>query len=413
MLLIKNGKIITMSKQSYEKGCILIEGGEITQIAEKIDIKGKVVREPEKEIDSHDNTQAEVTQHEKDKKDSVMEIDAEGCWVLPGLIEAHCHVGIIEERKGFEGDDCNEKNEPVTPFLKALDAINPMDSSFHNALSAGITGLMVGPGSSNVVGGQFAFIKAFGRSIDKMLVLEPAAMKIAFGENPKSNYDSQGQIPTTRMAIGALLREELLKAKQYYEKKKLAKKQGDSFDEDYRKECWIPILDKKIPLKAHVHRADDILTAIRIAKEFDLKLTLDHCTEGHLIAREIKESGFPAIIGPTLSTRNKVETQNVDFKTSGVLNEQGVKVAIMTDHPVTRIQDLILCAAFAAREGLGVEEALKAVTINAAEICNVSDRVGSLEVGKDADIAIFDGDPMNIFTKTLYTIINGEIVYKA
>ena len=386
MLLIKNGKILTMAGPIYENGSILIDNKKIIKI--------------EEEIDADENVLSEV-------------IDASGCWVLPGLIESHCHVGIIEERKGFEGDDCNERNEPITPYLKAIDAINPMDSAFHNALSAGITGLMVGPGSSNVVGGQFAFIKTYGRSIDKMVVLEPAAMKIAFGENPKSNYDNKNKMPTTRMAIGAMLREELFEAKKYYIKKQNAKKNGDSFDEDFRKECWIPVLEKKIPLKAHVHRVDDILTAIRIAREYDLDLTLDHCTEGHLIAAEINESGFPAIIGPSLSTRNKIETKNADFKTPGILNKEGVTVAIMTDHPVTRIQDLVICAAFAAREGLGVEEGLKAITINAAKICRVDDRVGSLEVGKDADIAIFDGHPMDIFTRTLYTIINGEIVYRA
>ena len=187
---------------------------------------------------------------------------------------------------------------------------------------------------------------------------------------------------------------------------------GENFEVIFRKECWLPVINREIPLKAHVHRADDILTAIRIAKEFNLNLTLDHCTEGHLISEEIKESGFPAIVGPSLSIRNKIETQNADFKTAGILHKAGVKVAITTDHPVTRIQDLPICAGFAAREGLGVEEGLKAITINAAEICNVSDRVGSLEVGKDADIAIFDGNPMEVFTKTLYTIIDGEVVYE-
>lgn len=386
MLLIKNGRILTMAGPTFEKGSILIEDGKIVSVGEDVSVNKENI--------------AEV-------------IDASGCWVLPGLIESHCHIGIIEERKGFEGDDCNEKNTPITPYLKALDAINPMDSAFHNALSAGITGLMVGPGSSNIVGGQFVFIKACGRNIDKMVVLEPAAMKVAFGENPKSNYDSISKSPTTRMAIGAMLREELFNAQKYFKKKKKAKESGDSFDEDYRMECWLPVLEKRIPLKVHVHRADDILTALRIAKQFDVNITLDHCTEGHLIAEEIKESGFPAIIGPSLSNRNKIETQNMDFKTPGLLHKKGIKIALTTDHPVTRIQDLIICAAFAAREGLGKEEALRAVTINAAEICNVSDRVGSLETGKDADIAIFDGDPMDIFTKTLYTIVNGRIAYEA
>lgn len=386
MLLIKNAKILTMSGVNYENGCVLIEGKKIVKIGNDIDI--------------NNNDISEV-------------IDARNCWVMPGIIEAHCHIGIKEERKGFEGDDCNEVSEPVTPYLKALDAINPMDSAFHNALSAGITSVMVGPGSSNVVGGQFVFIKTHGRSIDKMVVLEPAAMKIAFGENTKSNYNKNNMMPTTRMSIGAMLREELFKAKQYNQDKKNAKQSGNSFDPVFRKECWLPVMNKEIPLKAHAHRADDILTAIRIAKLFDLKLTLDHCTEGHLIAKEIKESGFPAIVGPSLTSRNKIETQNADFKTAGILHKEGIKVAITTDHPVTRIQDLAICAGLAAKEGLGIEEGLKAITINAAEICNVSNRVGSLEIGKDADIAIFDGNPMETFTKTMYTIIDGEVVYKS
>lgn len=386
MLLIKNGKILTMSGVNYDKGSVLVDGSKIVKVGQNVNIK--------------DSDVSDI-------------IDATNCLVMPGIIEAHCHVGIKEERKGFEGDDCNEINDPITPYLRALDGINPMDSAFHNALSAGITGLMVGPGSSNVVGGQFAFIKPSGRVIDKMVVLEPAAMKVAFGENIKTNYNQKNMSPSTRMSIAAFLREQLFDAQEYNEKKKNAQKAGDNFENDFRKECWLPVINKQIPLKAHVHRADDILTAIRIAKEFDLKLTLDHCTEGHFIADEIKESGFPAIIGPTLSSRNKIETQYADFKTPGILHEAGVKVAITTDHPVTRIQDLPICAGFAAREGLGVEEGLKAITINAAEICNVSNGVGSIEVGKDADIAIFNGNPMEVFTKTMYTIIDGKVVYEA
>lgn len=199
----------------------------------------------------------------------------------------------------------------------------------------------------------------------------------------------------------------------YAESKKAAEDKGEGFEEDFRKECWLPVINKEIPLKVHVHRVDDIQTAIRITKLFDLNLTLDHCTEGHLIVDEIKRSGFPAIVGPSLASRNKTETQYMDFKTAGILNKAGIKVAITTDHPVTLIQCLPLCAGIAAKEGLGVEEGLKAITINAAEICNVASRVGSIEVGKDADFAIFDGNPMEIFTNCLYTIIDGKIVYKA
>jgi imidazolonepropionase-like amidohydrolase len=317
----------------------------------------------------------------------------------------------MEQKKGVEGDDCNESTNPITPYLNAIDAINPMDSAFSNAIKAGITSVMVGPGSSNAVGGQFVFMKTKGRVVDDLIVLSPAAMKVAFGENPKANYSSQNTMPSSRMAIASMIREELFEAKKYKDKKESAKANGNYFGEDFRMECWLPVLNKEIPMKAHVHRADDILTAIRIAKKYDLKMTLDHCTEGHLIADEIKKSGFPAIIGPTLTSKNKIETQNMDFKTAGILYEAGVKVAITTDHPVSLIQYLPMCAGLAAKAGLGVEEGLRAITINAAEICNVAHRVGSIEKGKDADIAIFDQNPMEIFTKTLYTIIDGEIVY--
>ncbi|QOX64894.1 amidohydrolase [Anoxybacterium hadale] len=385
-LLIKNGRILTMAGKVYESGCILIRNDKVAEIGESISIAS--------------NEQIET-------------IDASGCWVMPGLIDAHCHIGITEEKKGFEGDDCNEMNDPMTPYIRAIDAINPMDSAFHNAIGSGITSMMTGPGSSNVVGGQSAFIKADGRCIDDMAVLAPAAMKIGLGENPKNNYDELKMLPTTRMTIAAFLREELFNAKEYLRKKEAADKNGSDFESDFRKDCWIPVLRKEIPLKAHAHRADDILTAIRIAKEFDLKLTLDHCTEGHLIADEIAASGFPAIVGPTLSSRSKIEIQNMDFKTVGILHRHGVEVAICTDHPVSRIQYLPICAGYAVKEGLNMEEGLKAITINPAQICGVAHRVGSLEVGKDADIAIFDGNPMEVFTKTKFTIINGKIVYRA
>ncbi|PKM72553.1 MAG: amidohydrolase [Firmicutes bacterium HGW-Firmicutes-16] len=374
-----------MAGNNYDSGCILIKDKKIQKIAEAIDIE---------------------------ENDDDIIIDATGNWTLPGLIDAHCHIGIFEEKKGKIGDSSNETTEPLTPYIKAIDAINPMDSAFHNAIKAGITSVMVGPGSSNVVGGQFAFIKTNGRCIDDMVVLEPAAMKIAFGENPKTNYGNNNMMPSSRMSIGAMLREELFEAKQYIDNKKAAIDNGESFKENFRKECWIPVFNKEIPLKAHVHRADDIQTAVRIAKMFELNLTLDHCTEGHLISEKIRESGYPALIGPSLASRNKTEVQYMDFKTPGILCKAGVKVAIITDHPVTVIQSLPVCAAIAAKEGLGMDEALKAITINAAEICNVSSRVGSLEVGKDADLAIFDGNPLEIATNCLYTIINGDIVYK-
>lgn len=333
-------------------------------------------------------------------------------FVMPGLIEAHCHMGITEEKKGMEGDDCNETVNPITPYLRAIDAINTMDAAFDDAVRAGITSAMIGPGSSNVVGGQFAFVKTKGRKIDDLIVKAPAAMKVAFGENPKVNYSGQGKSPVTRMAIAGILRKELSEAKEYLEQKEAAHRKGEFFETDFTKECWEPVFRKEIPLKAHVHRADDIFTAIRLAKEFDLKLTLDHCSEGHLIAEEIAKEGFPAIVGPDLTSRSKIEVQNMAFKTAGVLNQFGVMTAITTDHPVSVIQTLPLCAGLAVKAGLPLEEGFKAITLYPAQICGVSDRVGSLQVGMDADIAIFDGNPMEVFTRTLYTIIDGRVVYE-
>ena len=277
-----------------------------------------------------------------------------------------------------------------------------MDSAFHNAIAVGITGVMSGPGSANAIGGQFAFIKTDGRRIDDMIVLAPSAIKIAFGENPMNNYGINGNMPSTRMAVASLIREELYLARQYFD---------SNSEGDFSMECYRQLFEKKIPLKAHVHRVDDIFTAIRIAKEFDLLLTLDHCTEGHLVADEIAKSGFPAIVGPSLASRNKKEVSSSDFKTAGILHKSGVTVAITTDHPVSRIQYLPLCASLASKEGLDEHEALRAITINPAIICNVSDRLGSLKVGKDADMVIYDGHPFDIRSRVFKTIINGQVVW--
>lgn len=381
-IFIKNGKVMTMAGFVHENGSILLEEGKIQAV-------GKL------HIDEN-------------KKDTIV-IDAKGNWVMPGLMEAHCHMGISEEKKGMEGDDCNENVEPVTPFLRGIDAINPMDAAFDDAVRAGITTVMVGPGSANVVGGQFAVIKTKGRRIDDLIVKAPAAMKVAFGENPKVNYSGQGKMPVTRMAIAGMLRKEIFAAKQYLEKKE---KNEDGFEEDFQYESWIPVLKKEIPIKAHVHRVDDIFTALRIAEEFDLKITLDHCSEGHLIAEEVAKSGAPAIVGPDFASRNKIEVQNMAFKTAGILQKAGTLVAITTDHPVSIINALPLCAGMAVKAGLPMEEGLKAITINPAVICGVDERVGSLEAGKDADVVIFSGNPMEVFTETLCTIIDGNIVYQ-
>lgn len=378
MLLIKNGRVLTMAGAVYERGWVLIDQGKIAAVGEGAD---------------------------GPKADRAL--DAEGGWIMPGLMEAHCHIGITEQKMGMEGDDCNEVTEPITPQLRALDAVNPMDSAFHNALAAGITAVMVGPGSANVVGGQFMVIKTHGRCIDQMVVKAPAALKVAFGENPKGNYGGKDKMPATRMAIAAMLRGELDKARRYAQ----TRRRDPSAAPDPMLEPYLPVLSGQIPLKVHAHRTDDILTAIRIAKEFHIGLTLDHCTEGHLIADAVKASGFPAIVGPNLASRSKIEVRNMDFKTAGVLHQAGVTVAITTDHPVSIIQYLPLCAGLAAREGLGVEAALAAITCNPARICRVDDRLGTLEPGKDADVAIFDGNPLEVFTHAQYTLVNGEVVF--
>lgn len=373
MLLIKNGILHTMDKPGIICADMLADKGKILKIGENIS-----------------DGEAEV-------------FDARGLHVYPGIIDAHSHIGISEEKVGAQGDDCNETTAPITPWLRAVDAINPMDSAFHNALAAGITGVMAGPGSSNPIGGQFAFIKTYGRRVDDMIVKAPAAIKIAFGENPKTNYGSNGNTPASRMTVAAMIREELFAAREYF-------KNGTA-DKDFRKECYRELFEHKIPLKAHVHRTDDIFTAIRIAEEFGLGLTLDHCTEGHLIAEEIARSGYPAIVGPSMASRSKIEVEQSDFKTPAVLHNAGVTLALTTDHPVTRIHHLPICAALAAKHGLGEEEAMKSITINAAKICRVDDRLGSIRVGKDADFAIFNGSPLEIRTDMMAAVVDGEIVY--
>lgn len=283
-MYIINGKVMTMTGTVYENGVVHISGSKIAQVGSREDIPVS-----------------------PDEGETVL--DVKNALVMPGIMEAHCHMGIMEEKKGMEGDDCNEMVDPITPCLRAIDAIHSMDAAFDDAVRAGITAAMIGPGSSNVVGGQFAVLKTRGRRVDDLIVKAPAAMKIAFGENPKVNYSGQNKSPSTRMAIAGMLRRELFEAKQYLEQKEKAAREGEFFQEEFNKECWIPVLKKEIPLKAHVHRVDDIYTAIRIAKEFDLRLTLDHCSEGHLIAEDLAAEGFPAIVGPDLTSRSKIEVQ--------------------------------------------------------------------------------------------------------
>ncbi len=382
MLLIKNGLTYTM-ETAPEKADILIKDGKIKAVGLGLDAP-----------------------------DGCRVVDAGGKLVFPGFIDAHCHLGMWEDAIGFEGADGNERSHPVTPHLRAIDAINPMDRTFEEARGGGVTCCATGPGSANVLGGQFAAIKTVGDRIDDMIVKSPLAMKCAFGENPKRVYSEKKTAPMTRMAIAAELRTALAQAVRYNEKLERAKDDASKMPEyDIKMEALLPVIRGEMPLKAHAHRADDIFTAIRIAKEFGVKLTLEHCSEGHLIADHIAAEGLCAVVGPSFGERSKFELKNLTFETPGALVAAGVKVAIMTDHPVVPLHYLPMCAALSVKAGMDEEDALKAITINAAEILELDARVGSIKPGKDADIVIWDKHPFELDACVQTTIIDGAVVY--
>lgn len=381
MILIKSGYIKPITGDDIPNGCILIgDDGKILEVASNIEAVGAHV------------------------------VDAGGRLVTPGCVDAHCHIGLHNEAVGWEGCDYNEMVDPITPHLRAIDSIYPMDEAFDEAIKGGVTTVCTGPGSANVVGGTFAAIKTWGKRIDDMVILSPAAMKSAFGENPKRCYGQMAKkAPTTRMATAALLRELLFKTRRYMEDKAAGK--NPPFD--MKLEAMIPVLEGKLPLKAHAHRSDDIFTAIRIAKEFGLKVTLDHCTDGALIADELAQEGLPAFVGPSLGSKSKIELVNKSFETPGVLHKAGVKVSIITDAPVIPQQYLTMCAGLAVSSGLPYEEGWKAITINPAESIGIGDRVGSLKAGKDADIVIWESDPLkNVGAKAYMTFVDGRKVYE-
>lgn len=386
MIVIKNATIYTMNDEIIKNGTVVIKGGKIKHI-----INDSLI-----ELDHY------VMENESESEIEI--IDAKGHMLLPGIIDAHCHLGMVEDSMGFEGEDSNEMTDPITPELRAIDAINPLDKGFIEAYQGGITTVATGPGSSNIVCGQFAVIKTFGKRVDDMIIKAPIAMKLAFGENPKSIYGKKDSSPMTRMAIASKLRELLFKAKEYM--------QNEESEFDMKLEAMIPVLKKEIPLKVHAHRTDDIFTAIRIAREFDLELTIDHCTEGHLIAEYLKAENIDCIVGPAFTDRSKIELKNLTFETPKVLNEANVPFAIMTDSPEVPVYYLPLCAGLAVKAGLDEMEALKAITINPAKILGIDDRVGNIEVGKDADLVLFSSNPLrDIASRVLMTMIDGEIVY--
>ena len=377
-----------MEQEDFEQGYVLIDGDKIHEVGD---------------IKTLNEGSIQITEV----------IDAKGGYILPGFVDAHCHVGLWEDAIGFEGDDGNEDTDPVTPQLRAIDGINPIDRTFQEAREAGVTTVVTGPGSANVIGGQFAAIKTFGRRLDEMIVKEPVAMKAAFGENPKTVYHQKNQMPVTRMATAAILRESLMKARDYKEaidKYDDDPEENDKPDLDFKLESLLQVLNREIPLKCHAHRADDMFTALRIAKEFNIRITLEHCTEGHLIADYLKGEDVPVMVGPSLCDRSKPELKNLTFQTPGVLSKAGLSVAIITDHPVTPIQYLPLCAALAVREGMDEREGLKAITINAARNCGIDDRVGSLKKGKDADVIVTLLHPLDLRAKPSMVLVSGRIV---
>lgn len=342
-------------------------------------------------------------------------IDASGYTVTPGLIDAHCHVGLFGDSTGFEGADANEDSDPIMPQLRAVDGINPQDRSFEDARRAGITTVVTGPGSANAVGGQFAAVKTYGVCVDDMLLKAPCAMKMALGENPKTVYNDKNQTPVTRMGTMALIRELLYKTINYRDA--LKKYEDDSEenekpDFDIKLEAMLPVINREIPVKVHAHRADDICSAIRLAKEFDIRVTIEHCSDGDIIADILEREKLPVMLGPTLTDRSKPELRNLSFATYKNLSERDIKTAIITDHPEITIENLPLCAALAVRNGMDGEKALSAITLTAAENCGIGDRVGSLCEGKDADIAVFTCDPTDFGAECIMTFINGKAVYK-
>lgn len=382
-MLIINARIFTMEGDPIENGFVRFEDGKFTEVGPMTALA-----------------------------DTEGAFDAEGRSLYPGFIDAHCHLGMWEDGLGFEGDDGNEETDPVTPQLRAVDAVNPMDRCFKEAAMAGVTTVLTGPGSGNPIGGQWLAMKTGGRRVDDMLVEEYAGMKFAFGENPKTVYHEKSQSPNTRMATAAIIREQLKKA-QHYMKDLDAALADDELDEpefDAKCEALLPLLRREKKAFIHCHRADDIFTAVRIAKEFDLDYVIVHCTEGWMVADILKAEGVNAVCGPILCDRSKPELRNLNTAGMAKMFEQGMETALCTDHPVIPIQYLPLCAGVAVGAGLPWYEGLKSITVNAARIAGIADRVGSVAPGKDADFTLYSTDPFLPYSRPDKVFILGSEV---
>lgn len=376
------GRVLTMAGDEYDDGVVVVRDGKVSAVGPR-----KKVRIPR----------------------SVEQIDVSGKWVAPGFVEAHAHLGVHEEGEGWAGDDTNEMTDPNGARLRALDAINPDDQGFRDALAGGVTTAVVKPGSGNPIGGQTVAMKVWGRIVDEMVIKNPCSVKSALGENPKRVYGEKKTLPSTRLGVTAVIRDALTSAREYAE----ARSEKDSTEKyDASKEILAKVLAGEVPWCQHTHRVDDIATAIRLADEFGYRLVINHGTEAHLIASHIADRDIPVVIGPLFTSRSKVEVRRRSLENPGHLARAGVKVAITTDHPVVPIDFLIYQVALSVKEGLPREEALKTITINPAEMLDLDDRVGSLAKGKDADIAVWDGDPLDVTSRCLQTFIDGRLVYE-
>ncbi|MCI8790295.1 MAG: amidohydrolase family protein [Lachnospiraceae bacterium] len=404
MLCIKNGTVHDGVHREGFLADILVEDGKIKAIREHMEggpsMEGRHSMEGKHSMEGR---------HSMEIPAGTEIVDAEGLQVYPGFVEAHGHIGLDGYGIGYEGMDYNELNDIISPQMRGIDGVKSMDPALPKAAAAGVTCVCVGPGSANVLGGTFTTIKTVGKRVDDMVVRDGVAMKCAFGENPKRVYRDKKD--SSRMTTAALLRETLFKAREYMEKKEAA---GDDVSKrpafDMKLEAMIPVMKKEIPLKAHAHAAEDLFTALRIAREFDLKITLEHVTEGHLIVEELAKENVPLAVGPTLTSASKFELRNKSWITPGVLAAAGCQVSIITDSPVIPQEYLPLCAGLAVQAGMDPFAALQAITINPAKHAGIADRVGSLEVGKDADMVITDGCPFEVSTKVKHVFIDGKRV---